>query len=95
MELISLGILLTMQMAVTLGSQVGFSEAYRDVISLTSGWVAKGLPFSHVFFERYGEQLGQCCRVLPAVSTHKASFAIAGGGWVHLQGWLRAAACIA
>lgn len=84
-----------MQMAVTLGSQVGFSEAYRDLISLTGGWIAKGIPFSHVFVEHYGKQLGQCCTVLPAVSTHKPCFAIAGGVWVHLQGWFCAAACIA
>lgn len=40
-----------MQMAVTLGSQIEFSEAYRDLVSLTSGWITKGLPFSHVFVE--------------------------------------------
>lgn len=43
-----------MQLAITLGSEVEFFEGYRDLISLTSSWIIKGLTFSHVFVEHYG-----------------------------------------
>lgn len=82
-----------MQLAITLGSQVEFFGGYRDLISLTSSWIIKGLTFSHVFVEHYGVA---AWTVLHSSSCfHKLCCAIAGGVWVHLQGQFCAAACIA
>lgn len=62
-------------------------------MSLTSSWINKGLPFP-VPIEHYGKQLGSAAQFfLLSVATNY--FAIAGGVWLHLQGQLCAAACIA
>jgi len=62
-----------MQMAVTLDSQVEFSEAYRDLVRLSSCWIAKDLPFPMCLLSIMGNSLDSAAQVfLLSVPTNRA-----------------------